>query len=109
MTISFVGLTLLALMTLIIGGYNGIRWVTTGSEMTTERHLEEIETMYENADAATMIVHFENMEENSLDLVMPYNYQIENNEKAQWGRNSAIAFGFAVVFGVGAVISARKT
>ena len=106
-SVGFAALSLIAVSCVLIALYTGIRWANSGAEMTTETHLQEIETLYRESDAATMITHYETMEENSLDLIVPYTYQAENNEKAGWGRNSLTALTVAALAAVGAFVAAK--
>lgn len=105
-TVVFLVFSLLAISCLIISGYTGIRWATSGAEVTHESHLDEIERGYKELDAATMIVEFQNMEKNSLDLIIPYKYQTENDEKSRWGWNSIASLAIAFVSGGIAIAAA---
>ncbi|MCO8121808.1 hypothetical protein NHH03_08670 [Stieleria sp. TO1_6] len=107
-TITFVALSLVAVAALLGAAYNGIRWAMIESEVTTESHLEDIDKNYKDVDPAVLIREFEDMEKYSLDMVMPYKYQVIADEKARWGRNALIAAALAVVCGGGGLIAASQ-
>jgi hypothetical protein len=102
-------LSLIAVGGLLGAGYNGIRWALIDAENTTETHLAEIEKGYAKEEPAVMIVAFEDMEKDPLDLLMPYPYRQTVVEKSKWGWNAAIAAGLALVCGTGAFIAASQS
>lgn len=104
-SIAFVVLSLFAVGLLLAAGYNAVRWATIQTEMTTESHLESIQTIYGEAEPAIMVVEFEDMERRSLDLVVPYEYQTINDEKAKWGWNALVSLGISVACGIGAIVA----
>lgn len=95
-TAVFVVFSLIALATLLAGGYNAVRWAAIPSQITTEDHLEQLEQAYGESEPALMIVEFEEMESRPFDLLGPYQYQEINDEKARWGRNALIALGITL-------------
>lgn len=105
-TIGFVVCSLITVASLLGAGYNAVRWAMIETTTTTESHLEMIETEYMKVGPASMVVEFEDMETNSLDLMTPYRYQMTVDEKNKWGWNASVAGGMALVFGIGAVIAA---
>lgn len=107
-TIAFVVFSMFAVAALMGAGYNAIRWGMIETETTTETHLEEIDIEYRKVDPVVMVMEFENMEKNSLDLIVPYKYQAKVDEKAIWGRNALVAGGVMLICGIGAVIAASQ-
>ena len=87
----FVGWTLIAVGGFLAAAYNGVRWSFVDADMTTEGHLEEIESSYSESEPAAMILEFADMENYSLDLVSPYAYQARVDEKRKWGLNALVA------------------
>lgn len=108
-TVAFVVLSLVAVAALMGAGYSGIRWASIHADTTTESHLAELETDYLQSEPAMMIVAFDDMEQYSPDLALPYSYQIKLDEKSKWGWNALIAAGLALVSGMGALIAASKS
>jgi hypothetical protein len=108
-TIAFVVLSLIAVAALLGAGYNGIRWALIDAEITTETHLADIEEDYSKEEPAVMIVAFEDMEKDPLDLMLPYPYRQKVVEKSKWGWNAAIAAGLALACGTGAFIAASQS
>lgn len=107
-TVGFVAFSLIALATLLATGYNAVRWATTSSGMTTEKHLEQLETAYRDAEPALLVVEFADMERQPLEMIGPYQYQVINDEKARWGRNALIAGGITALCAVVAVVSLSR-
>ncbi|MCC9599281.1 hypothetical protein LOC67_01820 [Stieleria sp. JC731] len=103
-SIGFIALMLLAVAALLAAGYCGIRWAAIEVNQTSESHMKEIRENYGTAEPASMILEFEHMESQSLDLTAPFDYQITNDKKAQWGRNALISVGAAVIFAIGGVM-----
>ena len=108
-TIAFVVLSLIAVGGLLGAGYSGLRWALIDAENTTETHLAEIQEDYSKEEPAVMIVAFDDMEKDPLDLMMPYPYRQKVVEKSKWGWNAAIAAGLALACGTGAFIAASQS
>ncbi len=107
-TAGFVCFSLIALATLLVAGYNTVRWATISPEMTTAEHINRIEAAYRDAEPALMVVEFEDMEQQPLEMIGPYQYQVINDEKTRWGRNALIAAGITALFAAAAVISLSR-
>ncbi|MCA9136484.1 MAG: hypothetical protein KDB00_06990 [Planctomycetales bacterium] len=106
--ITFIICSLVAAAAFLGAGYDAVRWAMIETTTTTESHLKMIESEYVKVGPASMIVEFEDMETNSLDLVSPYKYQLTVDEKNKWGWNASIAAGVALIFGLGAVVAASQ-
>ena len=62
---NFLGTALLGLLcmaALLAAGFCGIRWYLIEVEMTTQAHIEEVNTLYAEADAARLIREYQDME-----------------------------------------------
>ena len=105
-TIAFVACCLIAGASLLAAGYAGVRWMIIAPTMTTESHLEAIESTFPAAEPASMVKEFQDMEDRSLDLTAPYGYHLVVMEKNRWRNNALIAFGILVAGALGAFVAA---
>jgi hypothetical protein len=99
---------LIAVGSLLAAAYTGVRWATVEAETTTDDHLASLEELYADAGPASLVVEFDDMEQRSLDLLAPYQYQVQVEEKARWGRNALIALGLAIACGIGGLVAGSR-
>ena len=104
-TIVFALFGLIAVATLLAGGYCGIRWAALPTPTTMEEHIEDMDASIHAEAPAVMIREFESMEEYSLDVTMPYIYHIKAAEKAKWKNSALITGGIGLVSLVIAVVA----
>ncbi|PNY37101.1 hypothetical protein [Rhodopirellula sp. MGV] len=98
--IGFTAMMLLSVIALLIAGYCGICWAAISVDQTQESHIAEIVEHYGEAEPGAMILEFEHMEAQALELTAPFDYQIVIEKKANWGRNAAISGAAAVIFAI---------
>jgi hypothetical protein len=101
--IGSVVLGLLAVASLVMAGFCGLRWALLDVPMTTEQHLREVRETYADLDAARLIREYEDMEKYSLAIAVPYTYKTEQNIKNGWGRKAVIAAIVCLACGIAAV------
>ncbi|MEM1067248.1 MAG: hypothetical protein AAGG48_06975 [Planctomycetota bacterium] len=103
---------LIAVGCMLIAGFCGIRWSLIQSAGSTQKHIESVREEYAGAQAAQLVREFEDMDNMSLELTLPYQYKVIENERNAWGRSAsiaAIAGGIAVlVAGLLAVLGRQK-
>jgi len=97
---------LIAIGSLMIAAYSGIRWYLIDVPATTEEHIAMIREEYAEAPAAQLIREFEDMERYGLELATPYRYKVIENERNDWGQNASIAGAIGGVAVLGAVLMA---
>lgn len=89
----------IAVIAIIGGSYCLIRFAAIEVPATTEEHIAEVEEVYSQMPAAQLVREWQEMEEFSPEVAMPYVYQVIADEKSLWLRNALVGFGIAVVAG----------
>ena len=82
---------LIALASFLIAVFCGINWFLSETSGSTEQHLESVRTEYGKVPAAQLIREFEDMENLSLELTLPYQYKVKENRRREWGQNATVA------------------
>ncbi|MDG2223140.1 MAG: hypothetical protein P8L85_17295 [Rubripirellula sp.] len=82
---------LIALASFLIAAFCGINWFLSETSGTTDEHLKSVRTEYAKVPAAQLIREFEDMDNLSLDLTLPYAYKTKENRRRDWGQNASVA------------------
>ena len=98
----FLACGMIAVASLLIAGFCGIRWFLIDASVTTEQNLQSVRDKYETIPAAQLIREFEDMEKLTLELTRPYDYKLQQNERTAWGNRASIAAAGAALAVVGA-------
>ncbi|MGI9473383.1 MAG: hypothetical protein ACR2NZ_17705 [Rubripirellula sp.] len=98
----FLALAGIALGSLLIAGYCGIRWGLIDVPATTDEHIAMIREQYASVPPAKLIREYEQMDRDGIDLGSPYTYKKIGLEKEGWGRNASIAGGVGFLALLGA-------
>lgn len=104
--VAFVTCSLLAVASLLIAGFCGIRWVLIKNVGSTAAHIESIRTEYAKVSAAQLVREFEDMDNLSLELTLPFSYKQIENKKRDWGQSASIAGAVGGIAFVAAVLTA---
>ena len=94
---------LIGLACLVTAAFCGIRWFLLPVPISTEEHLAQISEIFDTLSAAELIRNYEDLEENDLDLSLPYTYKTAKLYRDNWGQNASIAgivglTSFAIAF-----------
>jgi hypothetical protein len=107
----FLVLGLVAVASLVIAGFCGIRWSLVEVPFTTESHIAEVRKQYRETSAAQLIREYEQMEKLSLDLTGPYTYKKAEMKRDKWGQNASIAAaigGLAILGAIALAVSGGR-
>lgn len=100
---------LVAVASLLVAGFCGIRWFLIEAPSTAETSLESVREGYATIPAAQLIREFEDMERLTLELTRPYDYKLQQNERRAWGTRASIAGAVAAIAVVGAGLTTVGT
>ncbi|MEE2937064.1 MAG: hypothetical protein VYA84_13855 [Planctomycetota bacterium] len=82
---------LIAVASFLIAAFCGINWFLSETSGSTAEHLKSVRTEYAKVTAAQLIREFEDMDNLSLDLTLPYTYKTKENRRREWGQNATVA------------------
>ena len=99
----FLLLAVIALGSFLIAGYCGIRWSLIEVSGSTDDHIVRMREEYATVPAARLIREYEQMEEDGIDLGLPFRYKQRAIEKSGWGNNASIATGVGILAILGAL------
>lgn len=95
--IAFASLGFIAVASLLIAGFCGVRWMTTEVPVTTASHIAEVRETYVNLPAANLIREYEDIERFGIDLVAPLKYHVAEKTREAWGQKAMISGGIALL------------
>jgi hypothetical protein len=93
---------MIAIASLLVAGFCGIRWVLIDVPNTTQEHIASMREQYRELSAAELIREYEQMDRYGIELVTPYNYKQLQIKKDSWGRNASMAGAVAGLAFLGA-------
>lgn len=104
----FAALALVGLLCLLGAAFCAVNWFTTEAPLTTQRHIDELETQYAQINSAQLIREFEDITKFGVDVPTPYAYRTMVLAKQAW-RNKTIAFGaFGLLAAFTAILIGRR-
>ena len=90
---------------LLTAGFCGFQYYLSEVPMTTQRHLAEYDQVYREVPPANLILEYESMEEQNIDLAGPLVYVKMGQTKRRWATNAIAGLAVASV-GLGGVLIA---
>ncbi|MFK8114451.1 MAG: hypothetical protein AB8B91_19770 [Rubripirellula sp.] len=85
----FLALGMIGVVSLLMAGYCGIRWVLIDVPATSEIHIADYKERYENLTAAELVREYEDMEKFGVELAGPFKYKLDELKKTAWGGKAA--------------------
>lgn len=104
--LGFVAMGVIATASLLIAGFAAVRWASIDASVTTEAHIRDEMQDFRRVAPAELIRVYEDMEKNSLDMPIPYEYHQKVLEKRDWGINAIVAAAIAAFAIIAAVLLA---
>lgn len=106
---AFVALGLIATASGLIAAFCAVRWALIEVPMTTDRHIAELRSQYEELSAAELVREWEDIEEHGVEMVAPFQYRRLQLTRQRWGRNALIAASLCLLAVLGAAILGAAT
>jgi len=88
---------LVAVGSLLVAGYCGIRWAMVDVPATSEYHIQDIHDALKETPAANLVREYEDMERYGLEVAQPYPYKLLELERRGWGNRAVVAGVIALI------------